>query len=361
MSIVLTGKNIISKGISTIRESKACRDVFSTAKKLNKMAIQESRGEKLTYTYSKATPKDLTRLTSASVKDSYKRVTWTNPKDNKVYHILEEGRNNGKIQVRILDKDGAFIKNAELEPLNIVVFDTFYSPRGITHGEMMETFIKRHNPFANVERLEHKKGLLELIKYRGELPMHLETKRFKELERQMEKGKKVDYISISEVNLVDASDVAGKNSEIQKNYVGLSPYLQEIKPIFEKILSKGTRIFEAAGNDMNSAKNLVSDRLSIEGIEGVGSLKRGKIAKDSCSRNAIFTQHYEERNYCGRLSKDENGDIVGINVTGLPGTDLEITRKTKNLIGRKFGGTSYATPVRVAKEALNDMLSKVID
>ena len=326
---------------------------------LNRIAINANKSERMVYTYSKATPTDLARLTSKKLEDSYKRVTWTNPKDNKVYHILEESREQGKVQVRILDKDGAFVKNAELEPKTIVIFDNFFSPRGLTHGELMETFAKRFNPFANVERLEHKKGLIENIKYRGQLPAHLETKRFSELLDKMENGKKVDYISVSEVNLVDAEDVAGKAGTIQKEYVAQSPYILNIRPIFEKIIAKGTRILEASGNEKNCAKVVVSDRLAIDGVEGCGSLRAGKVAGDSCSRNSIFTQHYEARDYFPRLIKDESGKILGVNITGLEGTDLPLNRKTKRL-PNILGGTSYATPIRTAKLALNDMMEGIL-
>lgn len=355
MSIITETPRYISR--QTVGTFSTARGAMARA--MNKLAISANKSEGMTYTFSKASPADLKRLTSKTLEDSYKRVTWTNPKDNKVYHILEEGRDKGKVQVRILDKDGAFVKNAELEPKTIVIFDNFFSPRGLTHGELMETFAKRFNPFANVERLEHKKGLYEIIKYRGQLPQELEEKRFNELLAKMEKGKKVDYISVSEVNLVDAEDVAGKSGEIQKEYVAQSPYIRNIRPIFEKIMQKGTRILEAAGNDREYAKVVVSDRLAIDGVEGVGSLRDGKIAKDSCSRNSVFTQHYEKRDYFPRVTRDENGKILGVNLTGLEGTDVPLNWKTKKLPNR-LGGTSYAAPIRVAKLALNDMMEGVV-
>lgn len=361
MSVVSTVSKTIINNTEHVVQSRFASAKGEITRALNKIAINSSRNfaDEMKYTFSKATPSDLERLTSKSIKDSYKRVTWTNPKDNKVYHILEEGRDKGKIQVRILDKDGAFVKNAELEPKTIVVFDNFFSPRGITHGELMETFVKRFNPFANVERLEHKKGLYENIRYRGELPQKLEEKRFKELLEQMENGKKVDYISVSEVNLINLSKFEGKSGEAQQKYISYSPYLRSIRPIFEKILNKGTRILEASGNDANSAKSLVSDRLAIEGVEGVGALRKGKIAFDSCSRNSVFTQHYEKRDYFPQLVKDKNGKILGLNVTGLSGVDLPLNWKTKK-IREHIGGTSYATPIRTAKLALNDMMEGIL-
>lgn len=360
MSIVSTGSKILSHDAQSVMAGRFDTQIGKLTRELNKIAVRAQKADKLVYTYPKATPEDLARLTSKKIEDSYKRVTWTNPEDKKVYHILETGRENGKVQVRILDREGAFIKNAELEPKTIVVFDNFYSPRGFTHGEMMETFVKRFNPFAKVERLEHKKGLWEMVRFRGQNPMDLETKRFSELAKQMEKGKKVDYISVSESHLVDIEDVAGKPGKVQKEYVALSPYNRDIEPVFKKITSGGTRIFEAAGNDADFAKVVVSDRLAIDGVEGVGALTNGAVSKSSCSRNSVFTQHYEQRAYSAVPVQDEKGRVTGVNITGLEGTDLPLTWKTKKLLGRNFGGTSYAVPVRVAKIALNDMMKGII-
>ena len=358
MSIVSTGSKILSQDAKAITSGRFDSKLGKITRTLNKMAIEAQKADSVVYTYPKATPEDYIRLTSEKMEDAYKRVTWTNPKDKKVYHILADGRKNGLVHVRILDSEGAFVKNAELEPKTIVVFDNFYSPRGITHGEIMETFVKRFNPFANVERLEHKKGLYEIIRYRGKNPMHLEAKRFGELANKIEKGKKVDYISISEAHLVDAEDVMRMSGEKQLEYVRQSQYIGDIEPIFRRISSSGARIFEAAGNERNYAKELVSDRLAIDGVEGVGSITNGTIAKDSCSRNSIFTQHYEQRNYSARLVRDENGKPFGVNITGLNGVDFPLNRKTVKLIDRHFGGTSYAVPVRVAKLSLAEMMEK---
>ena len=360
MSIVSTGSEILSQNIKAAAQGRFSSEAGKVARNLNRIAIRTVKGDSMAYTFSKATPEDFARLTSKKLKDSYKRVTWTNPEDSKVYHILEEGREKGKIQVRILDKDGGFVKNAELEPKTIVVFDSFFSPRGVTHGEMMETFIKRFNPFAKVERLEHKKGLYENIIYRGKLPPHLEQKRFEGLENAMNKGKKVDYISMSEVCFPEGMYVGAGTGEFQQEYMALSPCIEGISPIFERIMSRGTRILCSSGNHDTLAKNLVSDRLAIRGVEGVGSLKGRHIASDSCSRNSIFTQHYEQRNYSAQLVTDDSGKAIGVNVTGQRGVDMPLTWKTKKLIGRRFGGTSYATPVRVAKLSLNDMMKGIV-
>lgn len=359
MSILMRTTSQVGKEIPQLA-TRFTPEMKKLTGQLNKIAINETKGDRMVYTFPKATPEDLKRLTSLKMEDTYKRTTWTNPKDNKVYHLLEEERAKDKVKVRILDQDGAFVKNADLKPANIVIFDSFFSPRGFTHGEMMETFVRRFNPFANVERLEHKKGLIENIKYRGRLPMHLELKRFQELEQKMAKGKSVDFISVSESNLVDASDVIKENGKTQQAYVAQSGLITQLRPVFESIMSKGARIFEAAGNESDYAKILVSDRLAINGVEGVGSLRHGKIASDSCSRNSVFTQHYEKRDFKARLVNDKNGNPIGINVTGLSGTDIPLNWKTKRMVNHNFGGTSYATPVRVAKLSLTQMMEGVL-
>ena len=58
-------------------------------------------------------------------------------------------------------------------------------------------------------------------------------------------------------------------------------------------------------------------------------------------------------------STDESGKILGVNITGLEGTDLPLNRKTKRL-PNILGGTSYATPIRTAKLALNDMMEGIL-
>ena len=354
-------------------------DVFAnkagkTARRLNQLAIKELKSEKIEYTYPKATVEDLKRLTSKKIEDTYKRVTWTNPNDGKVYHILEEGRNKEGINVRILSSEGEFIKNAILKPKTIVIFDQFKNMGGLrsllkfkrdtypSHGEIVETYLRRTNPFATIKRLEHKKNIFEQIKYRGTLPVSLTEKRFEELNKQLNKGKKADYISMSEVAVCDIGDfsrtsgnmqkVAIESNIIQKDFLNLSK-------IFKSIINKGSRIFMSASNELENPKQKVNAFLAIDGIEGVGSLARnGKIARDSASRNSIFTQHYEQRSFQGEIV-EENGEILGINITGKPGAELPYNKKYKHLL-RDIAGTSYSTPIRVGKISLNDMMKGIL-
>lgn len=113
------------------------------ARNLNKIALRDIKVPKI-YTFPKATPQDLKRLTSNTVKDSYSRVTWTNPKNGKVYHILKESElSDGNISVRILNEDGSFLKNASIKPKKIIIIDDFEQNQksiyGISHGEIVTT------------------------------------------------------------------------------------------------------------------------------------------------------------------------------------------------------------------------------
>ena len=348
-------------------------EIGKTARRLNQLAIRDLKSEKIEYTFPKATAEDLKRLTSKKMEDTYKRVTWTNPKDGKVYHILEEGRNKEGVNVRILSSEGEFIKNATLKPKTIVLFDQFKNISGLrnllkfrfrknaAHGEIVETFLKRANPFANIERLNHKKNLYELIKYRGRLPQSLVDKRFEELNKSMAKGHKVDYISMTESNDYEFEELAAKSGSIRKKIIQDEFLDKEYLPItktIRSILKKGCRFFATAGNEQNP-KQCVSIYLAIDGVEGVGSLAgKGKIAWDSASRNSIFTQHYEQRSFQGHLVR-ENGKILGINITGQPGVELPYKKKYEYLL-RGIGGTSYSTPTRVGKVSLNDMMEGIL-
>ncbi|MGN1152667.1 MAG: hypothetical protein ACI4S3_01430, partial [Candidatus Gastranaerophilaceae bacterium] len=125
---------------------------------------------------------------------------------------------------------------------------------------------------------------------------------------------------------------------------------------FQSILAKGCRIFVSSGN---SGAATINRTLAIDGVEGVGALaKSGQVAKSSGSRNSIFTQHYEQWGFKGKVV-EEDGKILGINITGQPGAELPYNKKYKHLI-RPICGTSYSTPIRVGKIALNDMMEGIV-
>lgn len=140
-----------------------CTDEMKTARAMNKTVIRQVKTPVIR-TYSEASAQDLKRLTSTTIEDSYSRVEWTNPKDGKVYNILKQGETkDGKIAVRILNENGGFIKEAELTPKTIGIPDNFaekLEDYGLSHGELVATFARRANPFARYVPFELSKDML---------------------------------------------------------------------------------------------------------------------------------------------------------------------------------------------------------
>lgn len=387
------------------------------ARTLNKVAIKGAKAPKV-FTYPKATPQDLKRLTSNTLKDSYSRVTWTNPKDGKIYHILKESElPDGNIAIRILNEDGSYLKNASIKPEKIIVIDDFEQNKmsiyGISHGEIVTTFLRRNNPFAQIETINT--GLADTMN-----PEFLEH--FKQILQRIKNGEKIDYISCSKgaICYSTGKDMRGKFPQFQ--------------PITD-VADSGTRVLFASGNSIDNPTGTANQVLLLaDKIEGVGSLspQTHNLSKFSSSRNSFFTQHYEVGEYYIRPTE------YGANITGLQGTDIVINNpkykqevenniligKTKErvdkllekikaeikevqqkrvrlMIGKidfselrkleqrentleqrkiklirlmvttplengkyesteKFFGTSFSTPIRTAKLALTDMLQDVI-
>lgn len=367
---------------------------MKTARKLNRVATRQCKTQ-ADRTFSKATPEDLKRLTSDTIEDSYSRVQWTNPKDGKVYNLLKQGETkDGNVVIRILDKDGAFIKEAEIKPKEIAIIDNSYGhasdlPYGwneenlpteltkLSHAKAVEIFAKRNNPFA-------KYTIFDACSYPGSTELddnkiinHLKT---------LQKGKKYDYVNCS---------FGSETRDVEEAVV---PVIKEISTEFDKLHSaRGTRVLVAAGNKNNNffeVKYTGRYFLSSKYAEGVGSLdNRGIISKFSSSRNSKYCQHYEQ----GEFPITQTSQ--GINITGQPGTDIVFEDKNpyvgmkladfkelyyKELLDEKYAnkvgfprggecsedetafllfpkdmhivGTSFSTPIRTAKLALNDML-----
>ena len=345
-------------------------------------------------------------------------MTWTNPKDGKVYHILKESElSDGNIAIRILNEDGSFLKNASIKPKRIIVIDDFEQNKssiyGLSHGEIVTTFLRRHNPFAQVETINT--GYADSM-----CPEFFEP--FKQILQRIKQGEKIDYISCSKGAICYSTG---------KNMRGKIPQFQPITDVADS----GTRVLFASGNSLDNPKGTANQVLLLaDKVEGVGSLSPqiGRLSDFSSARNSFFTQHYEVGEHYIRPTE------YGANITGLSGTDLVITNpkykqevenniligKTKErvdklvekikaeikevqqkriglmrgridfnelrqleqrentleqrriklvrLIGstplengkyeatEKFFGTSFSTPIRTAKLALNDMMEGIL-
>lgn len=361
---------------------------------MNKIAIRQAKAGEIVRTYPKATPQDLKRLTSETIEDSYSRVEWTNPKDGKVYNLLKQGETeDGKVVVRILNEQGAFIKEAEVVPKKILIADDFDGfgylkcsliNTDLTHGNLVKRLVKAYNPFAEINITnQENENLLKIIK----------------------SGEKIDFINCS-------FGYTFNKSNLQKHTA--TPYILGEKDfLFEldKLLPKTkTRIIFSSGN---GGENEVSMNLIYDNFEGCGALNsKGKITDFSSSRNSMFTQHYEQGQF--KLVAGKYGIIVKGTPIVIP-YDVKcdkIGQKVEDVLSelvkkddifihdwqgvkpnfkmQKFAkyydsktgralyidnngrlipalnrdwvlsGTSYSTPIRTAKLALNDMMEGIL-
>ncbi len=282
------------------------------ARMMNKIAIRQIKTP-VNRKYEKATVQDYKRLTSEAIEDTYSRVEWTNPKDGKTYNLIKQGMtDDGKIKVRILDAEGAFIKEAELTPKNIIILDNFQEQTrffDLSHGDLVSVYARRYNPFANYIKIQKDLTSPDL---------HADINAVKEA---IKREGKADYISFSySVNVKGAEPHKVKISQLPDR---MQKLIKQDSSRLDNI--KDARILCSAGNSnsQESAKNITNHLLvSQERVEGVGALSNsGKIADFSASRNSEITQHYELGEFVPRLTP------YGINVTGLKGTDIEINPK----------------------------------
>ncbi|MDR1168992.1 MAG: hypothetical protein LBK53_08935 [Heliobacteriaceae bacterium] len=276
---------------------------------MNQIAIRQAKNP-IKYEFPKATAEDLRRLTSESIENSYKRVAWTNPKDGKVYHLLEQARtDDGKVLVRILDHEGAFVKEAALTPKKVVIIDDYSAKlngvlianKEFSHGELVETYFTRNNPFAQLETIS-----VDLFYNPKFDPL---KHNLRKLSRRLNNGETFDYLSISIGNKQKVNDL-----QLTKQT------LSNMK-IYNRISGKGVRILKSGGNNEKDSCDAIF--AAAKQIEGVGSLSfKGKVSNFSSSRK--FSQHFE---------KGEYGVVCtsgGINITGLPGTDIRSTFSSNN-------------------------------
>lgn len=379
-----------------------CTVEMKQARKINKIASRQIKSP-ITSNFSKATEEDLRRLTSTSIEDSYSRVQWTNPKDGKVYNLLKLGETeDGKVLVRILDSDGAFVKETTIKPKEIAILDNSYGSAfelpeyyeivgmkkenlptelgELSHAKAVEIFAKRSNPFARYTIFETGCHSGSSCINNDKVISHLKT---------LQQGKKYDYVNCS---------IGSETFDVTET---CEPIYKKVCEEVDKLNSlRGSRILFASGNsDGGIFRSKAVNRflLNSNTAEGVGSLdKQGVVSMFSSSKNSKFCQHYEQGEFL--ITQTSNG----INITGQAGTDIVFSEKNP-FVGMKLGdileacnekpelwkymkklsfkdggesyddiaelffppdmriaGTSFATPIRTAKLALNDMMEGVL-
>ncbi len=299
-----------------------CSEEMNQARKMNKIATNQIKTS-AQKSYSKASAEDLKRLTSETIEDSYSRVQWTNPKDNKIYNLLKQGTTeDGNVLIRILDEEGKFLKEATIKPKEIAIIDNSYGSafelpyyldeinmpkelNELSHAKAVEIFAKRNNPFAKYTIFETgvQKGSTDIDG--NKLINHI---------KNLQQGKKYDYVNCSLGSETDDITEASK------------PIFKKIGEEIDKLHStRGSRVFFASGNsDGGAFHRKTTNRYLINSntAEGVGSLNRqGRISNFSSSRNSKFCQHYEQGEFLITQKSD------GINITGQPGTDIVFSEK----------------------------------
>ena len=293
-----------------------CSEEMQLARKMNKIAIRQAKAGEVVRTYPKATPQDLKRLTSETIEDSYSRVEWTNPNDGKVYNLLKQGETeDGKVIVRILDEEGAFIKEAEIVPKDIAIIDDFAAnivytdAANFSHGDLVKIYAQRNNPFANYKliNVNDKEQFVLLHTYFKESFLRITDKI---------KGRHFDYINIS---LADEHSIPLRLEELE-------PQIRKALTSLNGHTKNGTRILMGSGN---MGKDYINSYIK-EQIEGVGAISpNGKISQFSASRNSKYTQHYEVGEYEEKLVYNNKGEIIGLNITGKPGCDYKFKVKVR--------------------------------
>lgn len=328
-----TGKEIELPRFSSVE--------MQQARIMNKIAIHQIRSP-FVRKYSKATKQDLARLTSQTIEASYSRAEWINPKDGKIYNLLKQGETkDGKIIIRILDNEGAFIKEAQIKPKTILIPDNYSEQTdifGLTHGDLTLTYAKKNNPFAKYVKIPIQKTDLD------------SGKEFDIIKQYCEQGNSADYISCSYGIKVHSNEKLNLPDNLK---AGLESY-----QCYDKIAGYRRILFSAgngsSGNQYNDIAVTANKYLcENQKIEGVGSLSHGigKIADFSMSRNSSLTQHYELGEFYPRLTK------YGINITECPGTDFPFPNsKLEHLSQNPLLGKSVKKVQQLIKKIDNRIL-----
>lgn len=336
-------------------EPKPAKEFYKTqrgdlARKMNIAALNQIK-RPYSSSYPDATPEDLKVLNDNTLEGSLKKVQWINPKDLKVYNLIKESEDdNENINIRILDKDGKFIKKANIKPPTIFILDAF--GRGwqagqyklsdtnfLDHGYMVSRFAQKNNPFAKylyadvdqqggliasldyaIDKIESGKGKIDALNF--SFGSDVENQFYNVL-----KGKNLEEYA-------DAINEASKKGECESfskdSHDKLSKNIQ-IAQRLKKLSELGVEVFVSSSN---YTKDYFNFFLLNTSFHGVGSLDpKGKISDFTSSTVDSLTKEFELGEYEAKEMPD------GVNYTGINGTDLEfdINKKFK-LKGKELSG-----------------------
>ena len=287
----------------------------------------------------KATSGDIERLTAMDYDSTQRRAVWIDPKTFKPYYLLKENSSENLNELRVLDGDGTYLKNITVKPNDVILCDLSEGDKAITnildvnfnHSDLMGTCACSYNPFSNytIYKINKDDELIEMTK---ELP-------------------KTTSCVVFSYGIFRPTDSAKTGKEIEREVLD---EIEKLPPVAKGYLSNmrdlsgKVRTLACAGNTPNELNSM----LLKTGIEGVGGLNSaGVVDSLSGSRSSYFTQHYEPFVYPIKTTVD------GVNITGMRGTDIMLPHdyQEDQYLG-KFRGTSFSTPVRAAKLALDGMM-----
>lgn len=247
----------------------------------------------------------------------------------------------------------------------------------ISHGHLVETYLKASNPNVKVDRFQ--------VDYNDPKKQNFNNKdvlnAFEKVYQKIENGEKYDAVNLSMGSNYDISNLQKtvnkgiNNKNINqfkpqiKDYVSKNlPEVNKNISSLEKITSKGVPVYVSAGNDKASHYNLLG---LANGTKAVGSSDhKGNVSGFSANNNDI--SNFEKGEYFLRTTKDSNGNINGMDVNndGKPDIPVSILSDSKAKKGPLFGsgpikdvstvnGTSFSAPVAIARfiEALSRVSS----
>lgn len=314
------------------------------ARTLNIFAREEAKQlERFTNnSFPKASKEDLIKLTSQTVEDSANRTTWINPKDGEIYNLLKVGEaKDGKYIMRILNEDGAFVKEVQVSPKVHAIIDSstgnvfarkeqdwkFNELYELSHADYMKMGALRTNPFEKVIMLDVQQACKN-----GTINSELKNiEIYRELTQRIKNGEKIDIISQSRGATGIGYDLKNAGYKINgRDYNDIMSNIS-LRELTNTAKTKGIRFLNSAGNEGGESLNR---NLLNTGAEGVGAIApNGKVAEYSGTRNTVWTQHYERSSFPITFSKH------GINITGASGIDIKISnpligQNSENVIKR---------------------------
>lgn len=318
---------------------------MKTARKMNRTAVNQIK-QPIDRSFLKATAEDFKRLTDNSYEASNLRCAFTNPESGEVFHLLSEGKTKKGLNIiRVLDKDGAYLKTIKVKPKKVVILDdykwarvgegpSFTSDwtRSMAHGDFVEVMARRNNPFADFEIIpihDDAKALMSDKKIDHALKI---------LQKRIDSGEQIDFISCSWGRELDKADLLqyAKSKNITLADLKHAPLSTDtpgldIDKTLAQFIEKNPhiRIIQAAGN---GGKDVIATQRVIGNVEGVAALdKAAHYTKYTSGRNSIYTQHMELGDY------EFTATPYGYSLTGGATTEIPFSKKVPDYVLQQHG------------------------